>query len=76
MAACKLEFSSLRDMCAAEAGYGLVMRQDFSPEQLRALSQEDSRYWGLVAQCRAMPDSSRTICVSRAATPSMLTRTD
>ena len=75
MAACKVEYTSLRAMCEAEAGYGLVMRQDYSPEQLQALSQEDARYGALLAQCRPMPDSSRPICASRAATPSMLTGT-
>jgi hypothetical protein len=75
MAACKMEYGSLRDMCAAAAGYGMVMRQDFSPEQLRALNDLDARYEAAVAQCRTLPDSSRPICVSRAATPSMLTGT-
>ena len=72
MAACKMEYGSLRDMCAAAAGWGMVMRQDFSPEQLRALNDLDARYEAAVAQCRTLPDSSRPICVSRAATPSML----
>ena len=76
MAACKVEYTSLRAMCEAEAGYGLVMRQDYSPEQLQALSQEDSRYKIAVVKCGALPDSSRPICVSRAATPSMLTGTN
>ena len=76
MAACKMEYGSLRDMCAAAAGWGMVMRQDYSPEQLQALSQEDARYGALLAQCRPMPDSSRPICASRAATPSMLTGTN
>ena len=76
MAACKLEYGSLRNMCAALAGYGLVMREDLSPEQRQALSQEDSRYGAAVAKCSKLPDSSRPICVSRAATPSMLTGTD
>jgi hypothetical protein len=75
MATCKVEFSSLHEheMCAAEAAYGLVMRQDLTPEQRQALSVEDSRYRALVAQCSRLPDNSRATCASRAGLPSILT---
>ena len=73
MAACKQEFSSLRDMCASEAGWGQVMREDLSPEQRQTLSQEESRYRASVAACNGLLGNNRPICVSRAATPSSIT---
>ncbi|HUL67791.1 MAG TPA: hypothetical protein VLW55_24570 [Burkholderiaceae bacterium] len=76
MAACKLEYTSLRAMCQAEAGYGLVTRQDLTPEQRQALSAEDSRYRTLVAQCNRLPDNSRATCAERAGVPSILTGTE
>jgi hypothetical protein len=75
MAACKSEFSSLRDMCASEAGYGQVVREDLSPDQRQALTQEYSRYRTAVAACNGLLGNNRPICVSRAGTPSMLTGT-
>ncbi len=73
MAACKQEFSSLRDICASEAGWGQVMREDLSPEQRQALSQEESRYRASVASCNGLLGNNRPICVSRAATPLSIT---
>jgi hypothetical protein len=74
MAACKSEMSSLRDICASEAGWGQpVMRQAMSPEQIQAINQEESRYRAAVATCNALLGNNRPICVSRAATPSSIT---
>jgi hypothetical protein len=75
MAACKSEFSSLRDMCASEAGWGQVRMESLSPEQQRAVANEDSRYRTAVAACNGLLGNNRPICVSRAGTPSTLTGT-
>ena len=68
MAACKHEFISLRDMCAAEAGYGEpVPRDTLSPAQHQALAQETTRYQAALAACKGLAgDSNRTVCMSRA----------
>jgi hypothetical protein len=73
MAACKSEMSSLRDICASEAGWGQpVMSESLSPEQQQAVAVEVSRYRTAVAACNGLLGNNRPICVSRAATPSVL----
>ena len=74
MAACKSEMSSLRDICASEAGWGQpVLQESLSPEQQRAVAGEVSRYRTAVAACNGLLGNNRPICVSRAGTPSTLT---
>jgi hypothetical protein len=74
MAACKSEFSSLRDMCASEAGWGRpVVHETLSPDQLRTLGHEESRYRMAIAACDGLLGNNRPICVSRAGMPSALT---
>jgi hypothetical protein len=74
MAACKSEFSSLKDICASEAGWGQpVMSESLSPEQRQAINDETSRYRTAVAACNGLLGNNRPICVSRVGTPSMLT---
>jgi hypothetical protein len=73
MAACKSEMSSLRDMCASEAGWGQPMsRNSLSPEQRQALAQAESRYRAAVAACNGLLGNNRPICVSRAGLPSTI----
>ena len=67
MAACKTEMGSAEHLCT---------RQELSPEQRQALKEAHSRYEAAVAQCKPLPDSSRTICVSMAGVPSMLMGTE
>ena len=73
MAACKSEMSSLRDICASEAGWGQpVMHNSLSPEQQQAIAGEVSRYRTAVATCDHLLGNNRPICVSRAGLPSTL----
>ena len=73
MAACKSEMSSLRDMCASEAGWGSpVRRENLSPQERQAITNEVSRYKMAVASCDKLLGNNRPICVSRAGTPSSL----
>ena len=74
MAACKLEYSSLRDMCASEAGWGQpVMRESLTPQQAQTIGQEQSRYRMAIAACDGLLGNNRPICVSRAGVSSTLT---
>ena len=74
MAACKSEFSSLKDICQSEAGWGQpVMSESLSPEQQQAVASEVSRYRTAVAACNGLLGNNRAMCVSRAGTPSTLT---
>jgi len=76
MADCKSEFTSLRDICASEAGWGQpVLAETLSPEQRQAMNQEESRYRQAVSVCNGLLGNNRPICVSRAGTPSSLAGT-
>ena len=76
MADCKSQFITLRDVCAAAAGYGEPVPKDtLSPSQHRRLAQENATYQAKVAACKKLTGiDEKTICVSEAGNSLALAR--